>query len=68
MGEVKYSSSLTYLAEELCISSMTLQRKLMEDNSCQIPMISTTESRLPASFSNCPIESGSDANLLGSDN
>ncbi|RRT32533.1 hypothetical protein B296_00048749 [Ensete ventricosum] len=37
MGEVKYPSSLTYLAEELCISSMTFQRNLMEDNSCQIP-------------------------------
>ncbi|RWW11787.1 hypothetical protein GW17_00024576 [Ensete ventricosum] len=36
MSEVKYPSSLTYPAEELCISSMTLQRKYMEDNSCQI--------------------------------
>ncbi|RRT50941.1 hypothetical protein B296_00024481 [Ensete ventricosum] len=36
MSEVKYLSSLTYLAEELCISSVTLQRKFMEGNSCQI--------------------------------
>ncbi|RWV91668.1 hypothetical protein BHE74_00052557 [Ensete ventricosum] len=40
MGEVKYLSSLTYLAEELCISLVTLQKKLMEDNSCQILTIS----------------------------
>ncbi|RWW17980.1 hypothetical protein GW17_00018058 [Ensete ventricosum] len=32
MGEVDYPSSLTYPAEELCISSVTLRRKLMEDN------------------------------------
>ncbi|RZR91595.1 hypothetical protein BHM03_00019745 [Ensete ventricosum] len=36
MGEVEYSSSLTYPAEELYISSVTLQRKLIEDNSYQI--------------------------------
>ncbi|RRT35274.1 hypothetical protein B296_00038446 [Ensete ventricosum] len=36
MGEVKYPGSLTYPAEELCISSVIIQRKLMEDNSCQI--------------------------------
>ncbi|RRT62723.1 hypothetical protein B296_00018334 [Ensete ventricosum] len=36
MGEVEYPSSLTYPAEELCISSVTLRRKLIEDNSCQI--------------------------------
>ncbi|RRT69310.1 hypothetical protein B296_00002429 [Ensete ventricosum] len=36
MGEVKYPSSLTYPAEELCIGSLTLQRKLMKDNSYQI--------------------------------
>ncbi|RWW05072.1 hypothetical protein GW17_00031675 [Ensete ventricosum] len=36
MGEAEYPSSLTYPAEELCISSVTLQRKLMEDNSYQI--------------------------------
>ncbi|RWW55965.1 hypothetical protein BHE74_00037350 [Ensete ventricosum] len=36
MGEVEYLSSLTYTVEKLCISSVTLQRKLMEDNSCQI--------------------------------
>ncbi|RZR95217.1 hypothetical protein BHM03_00024032 [Ensete ventricosum] len=54
MGKVEYPSSLTYLAEELYISSVTLRRKLMEDNSCQIltMVISTTESRLSASFPN----------------
>ncbi|RRT48621.1 hypothetical protein B296_00030250 [Ensete ventricosum] len=54
MCEVEYPSSLTYPAEELCISSMTLRKKLMEDNSCQIPplVISTTESRLSVSFPN----------------
>ncbi|RWV80871.1 hypothetical protein BHE74_00021950 [Ensete ventricosum] len=36
MGEVGYPSSLTYPVEEHCISSMILQRKLLEDNSCQI--------------------------------
>ncbi|RZR97677.1 hypothetical protein BHM03_00026906 [Ensete ventricosum] len=36
MSEVEYPSSLTYPAEKLCISLMTLQRKLVEDNSCQI--------------------------------
>ncbi|RZS17384.1 hypothetical protein BHM03_00049523 [Ensete ventricosum] len=36
MSEVKYPSSLTYPAEELCTSLVTVQRKLMEDNSCQI--------------------------------
>ncbi|RRT58974.1 hypothetical protein B296_00000655 [Ensete ventricosum] len=36
IGEVEYPSSLTYPVEELCISSVTLQRKLLEDNSCQI--------------------------------
>ncbi|RWW80495.1 hypothetical protein BHE74_00011149 [Ensete ventricosum] len=36
MGEVEYPSSLTYPVEELYIGSLTLQRKLMKDNSCQI--------------------------------
>ncbi|RWW30555.1 hypothetical protein BHE74_00052630 [Ensete ventricosum] len=36
MGEVKYPNSLTYPVEELSSSSVTLQRKLMEDNSYQI--------------------------------
>ncbi|RRT80275.1 hypothetical protein B296_00007144 [Ensete ventricosum] len=36
MCEVEYPSSLTYPAKELYISLVTLQRKLIEDNSCQI--------------------------------
>ncbi|RWW14143.1 hypothetical protein GW17_00022109 [Ensete ventricosum] len=39
MGEVEYPSSLTYSAEELCISSVTLQRKLMKNNNCQMLII-----------------------------
>ncbi|RWW49061.1 hypothetical protein BHE74_00044815 [Ensete ventricosum] len=56
MGDFEYPSSLTYPPEKLCINSVTLQRKLIEDNSCQILIIgsplviSTTESRLSASF------------------
>ncbi|RWW23431.1 hypothetical protein GW17_00012328 [Ensete ventricosum] len=54
MGEVEYPSSLTYPAKELCISSVTLQRKLMEDNVVKSSplVISITESRLSASFLN----------------
>ncbi|RZS04308.1 hypothetical protein BHM03_00034623 [Ensete ventricosum] len=55
MGEVEYPSSLTYPTEELCISSVTLQTKIIKDNSCQILTIgdnSTTESRLSVSFPN----------------
>ncbi|RWW19124.1 hypothetical protein GW17_00016845 [Ensete ventricosum] len=56
MGEVEYPSSLTYTAKELCISSVTLQRKLMEDSTIVVKssplVISTTESRLFASFPN----------------
>ncbi|RRT31397.1 hypothetical protein B296_00058218 [Ensete ventricosum] len=45
MREVKYPSSLTYPAKELYISLVTLQRKLMEDNSCQILTISDQQYR-----------------------
>ncbi|RWW40315.1 hypothetical protein BHE74_00054284 [Ensete ventricosum] len=50
MGKVENLNSLTYPTEELCISSVTLRRKLMKDNSCQIltMVISITESRLSA--------------------
>ncbi|RWW71252.1 hypothetical protein BHE74_00021021 [Ensete ventricosum] len=71
MDETEYPSSLIYLAEKLCTSLETLQRYLLEDSSCQIPLlvIDTTKSKLSASFSNkISIESRSDANLLGSDN
>ncbi|RRT82436.1 hypothetical protein B296_00014040 [Ensete ventricosum] len=71
MGEIEYPSSLIYPAKELCTSLKTLRRNLMEDNSCQIlPMvIGTIDSRLSTLFSNrMLIKSGSDANLLGSDN
>ncbi|RWW09151.1 hypothetical protein GW17_00027370 [Ensete ventricosum] len=70
MGEVEYPSSLTYLVEELCISSVTLQRKLMEDNSYQISTLVIVLLRVdcPLHFPIEPIESGSDVNLLGSDN
>ncbi|RWW03089.1 hypothetical protein BHE74_00014078 [Ensete ventricosum] len=40
VGEIEYPSSLTYPAKELCISLVTLRRKLIEDNSCQILTIS----------------------------
>ncbi|RRT51761.1 hypothetical protein B296_00026920 [Ensete ventricosum] len=36
MGEIECPSSLIYPAEEFCISSKTLRRNLIEDNSCQI--------------------------------
>ncbi|RWV81100.1 hypothetical protein BHE74_00041112 [Ensete ventricosum] len=52
MGEVEYPSSLTYPTEELCTSSITLRRKLIEDNSCQILTTGDHESRLSASFFN----------------
>ncbi|RWV80749.1 hypothetical protein BHE74_00025903 [Ensete ventricosum] len=71
MGETEYLNSLIYPVEELCTSSKTLRRNLMEDKSCQIltMVTGTTESRLSASFPNkMLIENGNDANLLGSDN
>ncbi|RZS28746.1 hypothetical protein BHM03_00062399 [Ensete ventricosum] len=70
MGETLYPSFFIYLVEELCSSLKTLQTILMEDNSYQILTIGDwCESRLFASFSNrISIESGSDVNLLGSDN
>ncbi|RRT54037.1 hypothetical protein B296_00049430 [Ensete ventricosum] len=71
MGETEYLSSLIYLTKELYASSKTLRRNLMEDSSCQSSplVINATKSRLSALFSNrISIESGSDANLLGSDN
>ncbi|RRT37592.1 hypothetical protein B296_00040547 [Ensete ventricosum] len=40
VGKAEYPSSLTYPAKELCISLVTLRRKLIEDNSYQILTIS----------------------------
>ncbi|RZS18869.1 hypothetical protein BHM03_00051200 [Ensete ventricosum] len=71
MGETKYPSSLIYLVGELCTSLKTLRRNLIKDNSCQILTIADQcyESRLCTSFPiRMLIESGSDANLLRSDN
>ncbi|RRT37046.1 hypothetical protein B296_00036033 [Ensete ventricosum] len=70
MSEIEYPSSLIYLVGELCIESKTLQRNLIEDNNKSSPMvINVTESKLSVSFSNImAIKSGSDVNLLGSDN
>ncbi|RWW89077.1 hypothetical protein BHE74_00001989, partial [Ensete ventricosum] len=60
--EIEYSSFLIYPAKELCTSSKTLRRNLVEDNSCQIHSNGdwSTKSRLSASFFNrIPIENGS---------
>ncbi|RWW47055.1 hypothetical protein BHE74_00046994 [Ensete ventricosum] len=54
MGEVEYPSSLTYPAKELCISSVPFKESLWKTIVVKSSplVISTTESRLSASFSN----------------
>ncbi|RWW09985.1 hypothetical protein BHE74_00025549 [Ensete ventricosum] len=71
MGKIVYPNSLIYLVEELCTSSKTFQRNLIDDNSYQISLmvIGVIESRLFASFlKRIPIESGRYTNLHRSGN
>ncbi|RWW72558.1 hypothetical protein BHE74_00019627 [Ensete ventricosum] len=60
-----------YPVEELCTSSVTLRGNLWKTIVVKSSplVISTTESRLSASIpKRMPIDSGSNVNLLGSDN
>ncbi|RWV82775.1 hypothetical protein GW17_00055694, partial [Ensete ventricosum] len=63
--------SLIYPAKELCASSKTLRRNLIEGKSCQILTSGDWyyESRLSTSFPyRMSIENGYDVNPLGGDN